>query len=180
MPENAAGAPGDILQVMESHHRRLLQLCDRLERVADGLPDDVDVKLCLRLARTLPDILEASHRFEEEVFFPRMRALYDADLLVASNLARLRGEHREDQSFGTEVAEVLLDWGLCAGQHDAEATGYMLRGFFESMRRHVAFEQAYLVASYRAHVNALAAGTASENGAPPANGSAEDGGPSAT
>nr|WP_312891188.1 hypothetical protein [Mesorhizobium silamurunense] len=61
-----------------------------------------------------------------------------------ANLAstrRLRAEHVEDQCFGDEVAETLVAIGHGDPIEPAEVVGFMLRGFFEGLRRHIAFER---------------------------------------
>ena len=69
-----------------------------------------------------------------------------AEILKKDNFKpeRLKAEHREDMSYGEEVAEALLMVGTQRPVPGAEALGFMLRGFFGALRRHVAFEGDYV------------------------------------
>lgn len=64
---------------------------------------------------------------------------------VPSALERLRFEHYADLCFAEEIHDGLLAFGRGEDLMTADAIGYMLRGFFESVRRHVAFEKEILV-----------------------------------
>lgn len=139
------------VEIMRAHHERLLNLCDDLEAIADSLPERVDVRDCLKAARALAPTVRAAHAFEEETFFPLARAVAGGESpRFEENIRRLLGEHQEDESFAEEAAEALLDWGLCTDRRGSEITGYMLRGLFETLRRHVAFEREYLIAPVEA------------------------------
>ncbi len=76
--------------------------------------------------------------------FPFCEHLSRASPAVAASLERLAAEHREDASYGEEVAEALLLFGCGRNVLGAETLGFMLRGFFGSLRRHVAFEQDFV------------------------------------
>lgn len=135
----------DIIEVIRGHHARLLSLCDRLERIADSLPDGIDIAECLGTARMMVPAIRAAHRFEEDRLFPAVRARRGATSRIEAMLARLSHEHREDEGFAEEVAEVLMEWGLCTGRAEKEATGYMLRGLFGNLRRRIAVERDMLL-----------------------------------
>ena len=53
-------------------------------------------------------------------------------------------KYKAGEVTAEELASVLTDWAMCVGSR-AEATGYMLRGFFGAVRRHIAFEREHLV-----------------------------------
>ncbi|BCH25289.1 hemerythrin domain-containing protein [Mesorhizobium sp. L-8-3] len=142
--ERIASAPGDPLILLRNVHAAKLALCDRLEAIADRLPADVSGSECEAAARTVVPLLENAHRFEEGVVFPLCERLSPGSLAVAGSLDRLAGEHREDASYGEEVAEALLQVGDARPMPGAEALGFMLRGFFGSLRRHIAFEQDFV------------------------------------
>jgi hemerythrin-like domain-containing protein len=136
---------GDLLTLAEAHHAGKLRLCDQLEAIADSLPDSVDPQICLAAARSIQNLVTQAHKFEESSLWPVLRLLRSDDERLEASLERLRYEHWEDESYAEELVLVLTDWGMCAGTRDAEATGYMLRGFFEGLRRHVAFEREHVV-----------------------------------
>jgi hemerythrin-like domain-containing protein len=130
--------------VMKRAHREKLQLCDALERIADALPS-VDRLKCLGTANAIVPLLRNIHRYEETVIFPA----YDAALTGSgANLAstrRLRAEHVEDECFASEVTEILLAIGHGETVENPETIGFMLRGLFENLRRHIAFEREHVL-----------------------------------
>ncbi|MVA97429.1 hemerythrin domain-containing protein [Nitratireductor sp. CAU 1489] len=127
-------------------HGFKLDLCHALERIADNLPDNIDRMECLRIANILAPAIRQIHACEEKDIFPA----YAAALAVSSDadmetLRRLKAEHVEDQCFADEVTDTLLGIGHGRGIDNAEAVGFMLRGLFETMRRHIAFERAHIL-----------------------------------
>lgn len=144
----ARPARGDVVELLElfaGHHAGQLRLCDRLEAIADSLPENAGPNECLGAARALMKLVRDAHEFEESRLWPALRGLRPKDGDLEACIERLRLEHREDESYGEEVAAALTDWGMCAGNRNPEATGYLLRGFFEGMRRHIASERERIV-----------------------------------
>lgn len=122
----------------------LLALCAVLERIADSLPNTIDRGACLNAARTMIPLMDRAHRLEEDVLFP---AVTKSDPLVIdfqATFERLKLDHAGDEYFAEELAETLVSCGQGTPLQNAEATGYMLRGFFVGLRRHIAFEDALL------------------------------------
>ncbi len=115
-------------------------MCDAMERIADGLPDDVDRRLCAQVAACLQFDLPVHHRDEETGLFPILmqRALPDDGL--EEILDRLAAEHSSDTDFASEIAESLELLGQNSRTANPDMLGYMLRGFFERYRRHVHWE----------------------------------------
>lgn len=134
-------ASDDGFVLMARSHARQMSLCEDLEAIADGLPGNVNRRLCLYLASVMCPTIAAAHAIEERVLFPAMKSLTvwlpDIDITVE----RLRWEHFEDICFAEELREALYSIGCGEPVMSAGAAGYMLRGFFESVRRHVAFER---------------------------------------
>lgn len=137
-------AQGGPVVLMHHAHATKLALCDRLEAIADALPSNVSRSECEAVARSIGPLLESAHRFEEDAVFPLCEVLSGHSLAVAGSLERLRAEHREDTSYGEEVAEALLQFGTDQRVLGAETLGFMLRGFFGALRRHIAFERDYV------------------------------------
>jgi len=131
----------NIVEQCSRAWRDQLVLCDRLEHIADSLPDKIDRQSCIHTARALPPLIMRAHQLEEEVLFPLLAERSEARLNPHQTLARLRLEHAGDECFAEELAETLMSYGTGTPSHSAEATGYMLRGFFEALRRHIAHEQ---------------------------------------
>jgi len=132
----------EIDTVLAAYHavrREQLELCDRLEEIADSLPDQVDTQRCIDLSRTVIMVLSRAQKVEEEYFFPALRISRVAEVEVALNNLQLH--HTGDVCYAEELSEALLTLGEGSPVHDPEVTGYMLRGFFEGVRRHIAFEE---------------------------------------
>lgn len=139
---DARHSAGHPLSLLRQAHATKLALCDRLEAIADSLPSDVSRFECEAAARAIVPLLESAQRFEEDVVFPYCDELSSGRPSVASSFERLKAEHREDMSYGEELAEVLMIVGT--QRPVPGALGFMLRGFFGALRRHVAFEEDYI------------------------------------
>lgn len=120
-------------------------MCSELETIADSLPSLVDRDQCLQMAETLLPALQMAHAFEEELLYP---AFYEGAVYREERqktLARLRVEHVEDEALAEEISERLFFIGQGGGVENPEALGFMLRTFFRSVRRHVAFEREHIL-----------------------------------
>ncbi|MBZ9798521.1 hemerythrin domain-containing protein [Mesorhizobium sp. ES1-4] len=125
-------------------HDEKLRLCEALESIADTLPN-VDRFSCLGTANRIVPLLRDIHLFEEAVIFPVYEAALTGAEASFQSISRLRAEHIEDECFADEVTEQLLGIGHGRPIGNAEALGFMLRGFFESLRRHIAFEREHVL-----------------------------------
>ena len=127
--------PHHRLEALEEVYDELLALCDGLETVADSLPHAVTPRLCLTLAAGLEPLVARTQQLEEEALFPLLASSHSRQW--GPTLARLRAEHPADHSIAAEVSEALHDLGNGRAALSPDAMGYLLRSFFESMRRHV-------------------------------------------
>ncbi len=125
--------PPELMRTFE----RQKKLCDDLEAVADSLPRSTDRQFCLHLARQIGPLLRDAHAVEENVLFPTILERSEHGLELVE---RLRLEHIEDECFGEEIQHELMQLGRGQPVLAPEATGYMLRGFFEGLRRHMRHE----------------------------------------
>lgn len=130
---------------LRSYHAMQSQLCEKLEELADLLPDKVENQECLVLARQIYPEMKRCHEFEENVLFAEARGCDPDNLTLASTLERLRYEHWEDESFAEELTEALTSFVTEPDERNPEKLAYMLRGFFEGLRRHIAFEREHLI-----------------------------------
>ncbi|MFP5078344.1 hemerythrin domain-containing protein [Rhizobium sp. YIM 134829] len=131
-------------------HREMLSLCADLEQVADDLPDNVDRLECLALAGSLLPVMRGGQRFEEETIYPAIMRAGEEQMI-----RRLKTEHLEDDSSAQELTQVLLAIGQGHPIYNPEAVGYMLRAFFGTMRRHIAFERDHLILQSGGEINPL-------------------------
>lgn len=131
-----------ILNGLNDHLKTQHALCDALEKIADDLPSKVDRQECLHLAKSIFPIIKRAHDFEETRIFP---ILSNSNYQVNSELilARLHSEHWEDESYALELQDALMEFAANSSTSNAEALGYMLRGFFGSLRRHIASEEEF-------------------------------------
>jgi hemerythrin-like domain-containing protein len=127
------------------HHDEQLAMCQRLEEVADELPEIADTQLCLSLAKKIHPMIREAHDYEEKTLFPLLMSVDAAKEGLGTTLERLRYEHWEDESFADEVADGLIRFVTDRASSNAETLAYMLRGFFEGLRRHIAFEREHIV-----------------------------------
>ncbi len=142
LPLSIDGDPLDFL--CNSHHAQLA-LCDVLEGIADSLPNDIDRRLCFRAAMALRVDISLHHLDEERGLFPLLRKRVSVHESLQSSLQRLESEHYADEGFSEEVIEGLEALSRARADINHELIGYMLRGFFESIRRHIAFENEVLL-----------------------------------
>ncbi|MCF3640107.1 hemerythrin domain-containing protein [Rhizobium sp. TRM95111] len=141
-----ATAPDGTLSLdwLQRAHDTQLHLCGALEEIADSLPDNINRQRCLAAAKALGPLVHQVHRYEETVVFPALERQAGSSPLLHETLSRLKFEHCEDECFAEELVDALQRLGRGDGGINIEATGYMLRGFFETMRRHIAFEKTML------------------------------------
>jgi hemerythrin-like domain-containing protein len=139
-----------------------LALCDELEAIADSLPANIVNQDCLFAAKSLVRLIRDVHAYEEQTLFPALGPVFQSSPEFRAAVDRLTFEHLTDESYADDIAEKLNYVGSGGRDVNMEAFGYMLRGFFEALRRHVAFERDH----FSGAIEALQ--TAAEWRAPPA------------
>ena len=132
-------------RMMAAAHERKLEWCMILEELANSLPDQLDSLRCLNLAGELVPTLRIFHDFEEDTVFPLFQTLSNGDAASERTVRQLKADHIEDQAYADEICEILMLVGHGEPVRNPEAFGFMLRGFFTTLRRHVAFEQAHVL-----------------------------------
>lgn len=138
------GSPAPCLEMGRAHDD-MLRLCDELETIADSLPHEVDRRLCLIVAAQIVPLLKQSHTYEESQVFPAFAAASFPSSVGDASVRRLKAEHVEDECAAQDLADVLFPIGHGAPIDNPEALGFMLRAFFETMRRHIAFEREHVM-----------------------------------
>ncbi len=127
------------LVALERQHCALLHICDELEIAANDLPDRLEPARCTKLARATLTTLADAHAGEEMFLFPVLAAAASLDLAPVA--CRLREEHETDQAAAEELEDALLSFAAGQPFLSTDAMGYLLRSFFEGVRRHVRSEQ---------------------------------------
>ena len=146
-PVAAACVPGHTVPCLDlgRAHDEKLRLCDDLERIADGLPHKVERALCLAIAGRIVPMLKESHAYEEAFVFPAFAAAAAPPSVGDVSIRRLKAEHVADECAAQDLADIFFAVGHGAPVDNPEALGFMLRAFFEAMRRHIAFEREHVV-----------------------------------
>ncbi|MFZ2099031.1 MAG: hemerythrin domain-containing protein [Oricola sp.] len=151
-PDNVIPLPGaagaDVKLVcakLLANHDEQLVLCQKLEEVADELPELSDTQMCLHLAKSIHPMIHEAHEHEEKTLFPLLLSMDNVEDNLKATVERLRYEHWEDESFADEVSDAMIRFVTDKASSNAETLAYMLRGFFEGLRRHIAFEREHIV-----------------------------------
>ncbi len=132
----------DPISTFEVDHILKLGLCDVLESIADALPRTADASLATVAVRILRNALPEHVALEENHLFPMLRRRNAGDQSCQKVLLQLEHEHDADEAFAYEIADELDQIAGAQAPKNAEMLGYMLRGFFVSMRRHISWENA--------------------------------------
>lgn len=128
----------ELVPIM-TDHAHLAALCDRLEKLADGLPglprpalvDDV----CADLGTLSSHLPRGGRRLVEQLF-----ARPTAEPLRTILLERIGRQHLVEAIAAEDIAAALRPLNCATRAFSAEALGYMLRSFFEVARADMAFE----------------------------------------
>jgi len=115
------------------------RLCDRLEAIADALPD-FDPDLVGRVKPFLHDALPCLMCYEETVWLPAICHLAEPERDLVRLSEQVRTEHEADRDAAMDINDTLDSLAGGASHQDANWQGYMLRAFFEALSRHVTWE----------------------------------------
>lgn len=140
-PPTSGEPPIEPLAWLAGAHHDQLALCDSLEAIADSLPEEINRETCAYAAKVIGPMMRDLHAGEERWVFAWIEQRFADDASVQALLERLKYEHCEDECFAEELTEMLDRLGAADRTVNAETAGYMLRGFFTSVRRHISFEQ---------------------------------------
>ena len=130
----------DPIGLIEEEHALQRELCDLLEALADGLPHSFDKALALIAVSILEGSVPRHMRLEEEALFPRLRVRVGQDDPLNAALMCLEEEHDRDGASSVELIDALRTAATDGFASNPDMLGYMLRGYFDSQRRHIAWE----------------------------------------
>jgi hypothetical protein len=122
------------------------RVCLDLEALADQLPNRVDTLAAKILADALYPTLRTCQDLEEAHVFP---AILKQDAAISPTIARLRAEHVEDEDHAVMVAEAVTRFIQSPRHADADRLGYLIRGLFQPLTRHSAFDRSIILPLYR-------------------------------
>ena len=139
------GTVPTLARLYLNHLGALEGLCKDLESIADGLPGPLKVETSLLIAANIIPIVRSAHKFEEDHIYPVLTDAIRNGTRMQDEILRLKSEHWIDEDLGEEICSALTEFATHQNPAKAEALSWMLRGFFESMRRHIAFEHAVIL-----------------------------------
>ena len=157
---NLQGSEGELVRSanpidhIQSALGRQAKLCDLLEHIADGLPENVDPAVCAAARQMLVMELPLHHRDQEEGLFPLLAKRAVPGDNVEQQLRQLSLEHATDEGVASELLELLPVLAGGRQYFGPNATGYLLRNFFECYRRHLAWEQIVIIPLARRRLSA--------------------------
>ncbi len=154
MPASATFPQEDPFSLLLEDHAKQWELCGWLERIADGLPNEVPRDLCALAAHGLRTDMPRHHREEEEGLFPLLIARAEDGDLADEIIAKLSEEHASDEGFAEELVDILQELEKGKPVDNPDMLGYMLRGFFENYRRHIHWENTVLIPLARRRLTA--------------------------
>ena len=146
---DAVCATPDPIGIIGGEHALQLELCDLLEVIADGLPHTFDQSLAVIAVAILQGSVPAHTRFEDEALFPLLRRRLTADDPVVSALTCLEREHEWDTEIVSELTEALKSAVDDCTVQNSQSLRHILRGFAESHRRHIAWEEEVVLPAAR-------------------------------
>jgi len=130
----------DPIGLIAEEHALQRELCDLLEAIADRLPHRFDTALAVIAVSILEGSIPRHIRLEEEALFPVLRDRVALDHPLHAALACLEEEHERDAAMLVELTDGLKTAAQQGAVGNPDMLGYMLRGYFDSQRRHIAWE----------------------------------------
>lgn len=144
-PQTSRSSAVQLAETLRHYLTEQEKFCARLEAVADLLPDGADRSDCLLLAQNVVPLVKRAHEFEENELFPVLMQEEGVSAEMRASLERLRFEHMGDEDYAAEISNALRQFVTERERFNVDSLAWMLRGFFEGLRRHIAFERAYVL-----------------------------------
>lgn len=141
--------PSDPILLVEREHALQNELCNLLEEIADSLPHEASPMLAELACKFLAQSFTGHIVFEEQVFFPAIRARVSGSDTLNVVLGQLETENAHSEASVIEIIDALSEVAEGAIPANVEAFAYLLRGFFESQRRHLSWENEILLPAAR-------------------------------
>ena len=137
--------PRDLAVDFTNYLNWQLMICVELEAIADSLPVVTNNQAAQKTAEALPSLLKRAHAFEENELFSLLLKNQHITQAFKDTIERLQTEHLGDEDFAQDIHNAIQDYLVEMDRSKAESLGWMLRGFFENIRRHIAFEREYIL-----------------------------------
>jgi hemerythrin-like domain-containing protein len=143
------GPLGDPLAYLAHDHATQRALADLLEGVADGLPDGVDRRAAALGGHSLRMLAARRWALEEQALFPLIESRAPENAPARRAIAIARREHRETAGRAIELADELDALADSGRARNPDALGFMLRAFFDGLRRHLDWTEAAILPAAR-------------------------------
>jgi hypothetical protein len=163
MHPNQSHLPSPLAAMCDDHALQLC-LCDALEAVADGLPG-VNSALVQRTIDALcGGLLEEIGR-RQQIAFDNLLQNAAGNRALDLIAIRLLDEQAHDACGVEELSDALRELVRQEQASNAEVTGYLLRGFFQARRRHIAWQTEVLIPLVREFMHHRSATSSSDSAA---------------
>lgn len=146
--------PEGLLDQIEKEHLQEQTLCDQLERIADDLLEPIDPFLATASVVGLRQCTRRHLLLEEGYLYPVLTKRLQRGELEEDLLIQIRLEHASDECLAYDTADQLEEALRRGRAANPEMLGYMLHGFFECRRRHIAWEDAVVMPLARSRLSA--------------------------
>ncbi|WP_416896873.1 MAG: hemerythrin domain-containing protein [Minwuia sp.] len=124
-----------------AEHRMINELCDELEEIADGLPTPPRPQQLRLISAALKAGIPAHCRQEESELRGYLARWPDAPPYLIAAVEQLATDHAENEPLGFELADILDHAAEVGVIRNPDALGYLMRLYFHTMRRHLAWEE---------------------------------------
>lgn len=139
----------DPIRLLQQDNALRLDLCDLLEHIADSLPENAAPQIALLASAALERGWANHVAFEEQALFPILGRHRRTHPDLVAGLDQLSLEHAVDVGLGQELVDTLNDLARGGPPQNPQMVGYLLRSHFVPMRRHILWENAFLVPAAR-------------------------------
>ena len=145
--------PDGLLAQVKREHLGERKLCNQLERIADDLLAPLDPALASMSVTGLRVYARRHRLLEEGYLYPLLTKRLRRGELEEDLVEQIRDEHVSDECLAQDTAEQ-LERALERGRaENPEMLGYMLHGYFECRRRHIAWEDAVVLPLARSRLS---------------------------
>ncbi len=145
--------PDGLLAQIEKEHLQEQTLCDQLEQIADDLLEPIDPVLARMSVAALRQCVRRHLVLEEGYLYPVLTKRLRRGELETDLLNQIREEHANDECLAYDTADQLERAAERGRAENPEMLGYMLHGFFECRRRHIAWEDAVVLPLARSRLS---------------------------
>lgn len=138
----------DPFGYLDYDHSAQRALADHLEALADSLPDCVNRAAAAMAAAMLRTVHARHAEIEDRALFPMLESRC-RDEVTQRAIRIARKEHEDAAGKAIELAEALDGLAETGRAPNSESLGFMLRAFFDGLRRHLDWVDAAILPQAR-------------------------------